>query len=1290
MARKAKYVDIIGKIEKLVKLVQEDADKGLTALKKLSQHGKGDFNKGLKKNQLVDGERLEGATGQARKAKQQSKLIAEEKIDNVDKSGKTPNDKPADKVENTCTNGCPVSMVTGEELLALEDATLPGALPFTFSRTYRTSGCEINAGLGYGWGHSLSHQLEFKNGEVLWRNEENRMIPLPEPTESRPEIFNNLAGAAIFLGSKSGEYVLAAPGKPFYHFERQGDTARLVRLSDNYNNTLSISYDRQQRPQAVVSPHGIALWLTYENDLITQIELKSFRDTTEGKAWTTHRLLHQYTYNDQKQLIAESNEAGLGERYAYDTQHVITKRTMAGGIAFGWEWEGEGKDVRCIRHWSNTGYLAEYVWDDEARTVTVVNSDGSQEIYQHDESAKLISTTDPDGAVTTHAYNDSGYLVSTVDALGHETRHVYNNNGDREATIAPDGTVTEFQYLRGKIFKVIQGEAVWRYFHNMEGDLTEKRDPLGNTTFYHYNEIGRLSKIDYPDGSTHQLRWNRLGMLIGETYPDGSDVVYRHDISGRVIYEKSSIGGVTEYQWDEADRLVAMISGGKIKRFTYNGYGKVTQVTDESGLKTQYEYGENSHLVSRVVNPDGTSLSYRYDNVKNFVSEITNERGETHSIGYYPNGLVQTENTFDGRTFSYEYDLLGQLTKKTETGTAGTALTTEFERDVMGRLVKKTLADGSSIDYRYDEYGNLSEVDDGERPLVWRYDLMGRVTEEHQDWASNYFSYDALGQVESWQLPDANVLKYQRGRGGVLKQIDLNDLVLTRHLYQSGLEKERHQGAVISSFDHDEQGRLTCQQRSLNRQVTRKRDYSYDARGNLTHISDSKDGDIHFDYDPLSRLKAVRGNIEERFVHDATGNVLSQILGRHDGMTRDKLGSAQGNQLAFHGDSHYEYDEFGRLMTEKRGKNQSLITTYEYDCQHRLIKASLPDGTIADYKYDAFGRRTHKTVTDKAGKVTTTEYLWQGDNLIGETTDTNYQSYIYEPGTFKPLALLKGEGKAATPYYYHLDQIGTPTEITDVAGQSVWAVQYRAYGSVLTQQVEEIQSPLRFQGQYYDAETGLHYNRHRYYSPETGRFTTADPIGLAGGLNNYQYALNPTGWVDPLGLAVIVGQQCSESAARRAEIISAIEKEMQPVMDYIHKLDPDAQLGFRGSLASGVKGPHKLDQNMGRVPFDGNVAYKLNKQTGSYEAFNGPQGYDLDLFVVSDKLASRFKKVDWFKNLTAKDPKLRGILESVRESLNNSHSVKGLKQESIDIRVWTKKEINIKLGKNDVQAYFNK
>ncbi|WP_143498534.1 RHS repeat-associated core domain-containing protein, partial [Pseudomonas sp. Irchel s3b5] len=86
----------------------------------------------------------------------------------------------------------------------------------------------------------------------------------------------------------------------------------------------------------------------------------------------------------------------------------------------------------------------------------------------------------------------------------------------------------------------------------------------------------------------------------------------------------------------------------------------------------------------------------------------------------------------------------------------------------------------------------------------------------------------------------------------------------------------------------------------------------------------------------------------------------------------------------------------------------------------------------------------------------------------------------------------------------------------------VWSAQYSAYGKVsqLTHGGgEQLEQPLRFQGQYFDAESGLHYNRHRYYHPDIGRYLTPDPLKLAGGLNSYQYTRNPTGWVDPLGLS---------------------------------------------------------------------------------------------------------------------------------------------------------------------------
>ncbi|MBC3386258.1 RHS repeat-associated core domain-containing protein, partial [Pseudomonas sp. SWRI179] len=229
----------------------------------------------------------------------------------------------------------------------------------------------------------------------------------------------------------------------------------------------------------------------------------------------------------------------------------------------------------------------------------------------------------------------------------------------------------------------------------------------------------------------------------------------------------------------------------------------------------------------------------------------------------------------------------------------------------------------------------------------------------------------------------------------------------------------------------------------------------------------------------------------------------------------------KGNRLLKEGDRHYDYDAFGNLIRERRG--EALVSAYRYDSQHRLIGLTTADDCETSYRYDAFGRRISKTVDGL-----TTEFFWQGDQLVAENSPRHHRSYVYEPGTFRPLAMLNGEGpENTTPFYYHLDHLGTPQELTNPNGQIVWSARYNGYGKVTALKHgdgEQLEQPLRFQGQYSDPESGLHYNRHRYYNPETGRYLTPDPSKLVGGLNGYRYTLNPTGWVDPLGLVDCPGK----------------------------------------------------------------------------------------------------------------------------------------------------------------------
>ncbi len=1062
------------------------------------------------------------------RARQNAVLKQTEHVDDAPVSGKNPNGDAAASADKTVTNGCPVSMVTGEELLTLTDGVLDGILPFEWTRLYRTSAVEVDVGLGFGWSHSLAQRLSVSGDSVVWTDHENRITSFPMPTVVRPAITNSLAEAAIYLGSSPDELVLAQASR-FYHF-RDGV---LVSISDAYDNRLRIARDFMGRIERLDNGVGRSLCLRYELDRIVAVDYQVQRAKGyEPYEWVTEQSVVSYAYDDLGRLVSAINAVGESEVYRYDEQHVILERGLAGGASFFWEWERSGKAARCVRHWASFSQMdTRYAWGDDGRVV-VHNADGSQEVYVHDDRARLMQRVDPHGAQHFKSYDAKGRLTVEQDPLGAVTAYQYDDAGRLVALFPGDDEPTSYEHDNGFVRVVRRGEAVWKYERNDQGDVIRKTDPDGTSTDYSYNKYGQLTGVWYPDHSCHRLVWNERGQLIEEQLPNCGVRRYRYDDLGRQIAREDEQGALTQYQWDSVGRLIRVVlPGGATREYSYNPYGKITAERDELGHITRYEYADGLHLISRRINADGTQVKYRYDNARLLLTDIENEIGETYRLDYHPNGLIQQEIGFDGKRTAYVYDLNGNLQEKTEHGDDGRQLVTVYQRDHAGRLVRKNLPDGNTVDYTYDRQGNLLSVDDGHWALAYEYDAQNRLTAEHQGWGTLRYGYDACGQLQHLRLPDNNRLVFNHAKGGHLATVELNGETLTSHLFKAGQEHQRQQGQLLSHYHYDEQHRLHAHTVTQQENYFYQRHYDYDPSGNLTRLNDTRKGEHHYRYDPLNRLTRAdhSQDQQERFAHTPAGNLLMQ----------DRPGPdiVAGNRLMIQGDRHYDYDAFGNLIRERRGKGHQLVTEYRYDCQHRLIGITQPNGQTASYRYDPFRRRISKTVDG-----ITTEFFWQGDKLIAEHHADRHRSYLYEPDSFRPLALLEGFGPQETkPYHYQLDHLGTPQELTAPDGEIVWSAHYRAYGQISRLDVEKVDNPLRFQGQYFDPESGLHYNRHRYYNPDIGRYLTPDPVKLAGGINAYQYAPNPMGWVDPLGLACRPTNCPQQSTEKKWELNSAVD-----------------------------------------------------------------------------------------------------------------------------------------------------
>jgi RHS repeat-associated protein len=796
----------------------------------------------------------------------------------------------------------------------------------------------------------------------------------------------------------------------------------------------------------------------------------------------------------------------------------VTRVTDANGLTTLTDRDADGNPIRIVHP---DGSEATRTFDSLGNLLTVTEGfNGATTTNTYDPVYSLLtSTTDPRGHTTTFERNSLGNVTKRTDPLGHETGMVYDARGLVTEITDPNGFVTTF-------------------VHNAAGLVQTQTETLpaggggARVTTYEYDTAGQLTKITDPDGVVVDMEDDQRGRLIRTTDNLGQRVEHSYDENGNLTgvdtfdSDGTRVGSISQ-MFDLMDRLSSVSQpqpGGipSVTIYQYDGNGNRIEITDpntntilqiyDAGDRltdsvdalsgtTHFSYDKNGNIIG-VTAPNGASTSYTIDSLGRQTSESSPDRG-TMSMSYdLANNLVSTTDA-RGITSTYTYD---QTNRPTGITYPDASENVAFGYDSCafgkGRLCTRTDESGTTA-FGYDAYGNITTVTNTVLGVPY----------------TTSYQYDAGDRVIGMTLPSERAVTVERDVlrriEGILTEVGGSTTQLVDNItYRAdGRITGRGYGNSISeSRQYDEQGRLTNQNLGTLDQVT----YGYDANGNV--LSRQTQSVAHgFEYDALDRLiDDVLAGAGITYTYDPNGNRLSV----DDGTTPVTYTyEAMSNRLSGIDPTSMIHDAAGNLIDDGQGR------IYMYNDANRL-EAVLDQGTLlASYVYNATGQRMQKVTT--AG--TTVYHYDLAGNLISETgaDSTPVRDYLWQDG--EPIAKIETAGGVDTLAYLHADHLATPRQATDPAGSLVWQWTGRAFGESLPDEDPDGDSsitsiPLRFPGQYYDAETGLQYNWNRYYDPKTGRYITSDPIGLEGGINTFLYVkANPLRYVDPRGLESPLG-----------------------------------------------------------------------------------------------------------------------------------------------------------------------
>jgi RHS repeat-associated protein len=1026
--------------------------------------------------------------------------------------------------------GHPVDVSNGRVFTDHVDFELPGPLPLRFERVYSSSLSWRDGPLGYGWSHSLDQAVWREPGKVVWLREDGREIEFLVTQLGRGEQVYEPTNRLALRVQRGGQYTIETAEGLVHEFApvRGGPEGRArlssIRTRDG-QHAIELSYDERGRLARALDSAGRHVRFVYDGrDKLREVWLPHPQDDDMVRAF-------QYEVDAQGDLARVVDELGHAWTFAYK-RHLLVKETDRAGVAFFFQWDGFGPHARCVRTWGTWkgGAIHDEVieYDAPNRKTLVEDSHGRPEVYQMDAVGMVVAEMDGQGRWTKYEYDpESGQEAAVIDPLGRAVRRRFDARGNCVAVAAPGAPEVAIGYSELDLpveAKDTLGRA-WRWRYDGSGALLSEqnalgeerrhgykkgllawvRDERGARVEYAYDAAKNLVEVSGLGGVRERAAYDRRGRVLRVEDARGGATTYRYDGAGRMIGKRSPVGVIERYAYDPEGNLTAVESPTRRVGLRYCGFHWLGAV-DEGGARVLFEYSKEGHLVG-----------------------VENEAGENYALARDGRWDVEREIGFDGAEWLIIRDHARNVRKVLSPNKRPTTIT----RDEAGRVLRAEQLDRTFTAFTYGADGRIASAASEGAAVRFERDPLGRVLREacgEHTVTSQYEPGGLRALMESTLGARMVVLRDERGdfvelRVGRSWQWGVSGAKVTVTRDAGGLEVARvFSCGVRVLWERDRAGRPV--KRKIERmgmrgewKVMDARVYRWDGDEQIASIVDDRRGVRFYRHDARGRLVAAWNEameVEHRAM-DAVGNVY-----RSEDRSDRRYGP--GGRVIEADGAVFGHDANGSV-TEKRLPSGE-VWRYKWSERGLLQEVEGPDGRVVRFAYDAFGRRVKKMVVrvilgrtfrDRREEVEAeTAYVWDGDVLLHEIAPGGeVTTWYHDPESFAPAAKEQG-GRL---WWVVTDQIGTPTElIEEKTGEVAWQARIDLWGKMAVE-VERTGCPIRWPGQYEDEETGLYYNRWRYYDPGLGRYLGQDPIGIAGGIELYGYVSDPLLWFDSLGLS---------------------------------------------------------------------------------------------------------------------------------------------------------------------------